>query len=134
MKYSYYAFDISKNMRITSRVNLKSLANCTVLDELIDGSTFDYILMNGVFNVKLTNNVDSWRVYVQDLIDELYQMANQALSYNLLTSFSDFEFKQDHLFYEDPGAHLNFLLEKYGRKVEINHTTSLYEFTVIIYK
>ena len=132
--FNYYAFDISEKMRSASRSYLRGKNNCTVLDKLDNGAKFDFVVINGTFNVKLSEDVYSWRSYVLETIESLYAMVDRAITYNLLSSFSDFEYQQDYLFYENPGEHLNFLLGKYGRKVEINHSTSLYEFTVVIHK
>jgi hypothetical protein len=77
-------------------------------------------------------HVDDWRAYVLSTIHELNRRATKGFSFNILTSYSDAEFMQRHLFYADPTWLFDYCKQQFSRWVALLHDYPLYEFTVIV--
>lgn len=91
----------------------------------------DYTVASGLFNVKLDCPADEWRAYVLRSIKIMNDMSRKGFGFNVLSSWC--EKKEDRLFYASP---LDMILEarKYSHLVEMNHTYSPYDFTILVRK
>ena len=91
----------------------------------------DYVINSGVFTVKSTIPEKQWRRFVHDMARAMFGVAEKG-TFNLMTSFVDY--RDDHLFYEDPDAILDFCVSELSRKVVIRHDYPLWEYAVYVYK
>ena len=62
----------------------------------INLSKTDYIIASGLFNVKQNYNDDEWNEYVVDTLSV------KGFAFNLLTKYSDKDYRNNNLFYSDP--------------------------------
>jgi SAM-dependent methyltransferase len=95
-------------------------------EQRVDGH-FDYVIESGVFNHKLSDN----ERFMRDMLSAMFDHCVSAVAANMMTSYVDY--RDDHLFYYDPGEALGFAKEL-SRFTSIRHDYPLYEFTLFVYK
>jgi len=132
--YEYIGLDISEEMinQAKSKYHEKEQASFQVGAEIT--SQVDYIVASGVFSVKLKNNEEDWLSYIYQTLDMLNECSKKGFSFNCLTSFSDIEKMQEHLFYANPMSLFERCKTRYSRNVALLHDYDLYEFTVLVKK
>lgn len=96
------------------------------------GRTFDYVVCNGILTQKLTATDEEMNSYMNKLIHTMFGLCNKGIAFNLMTN--KVNFKAENLFYKSPVETLDFCLENISRKVIIDHSYPMYEYTVYIYK
>ncbi len=131
--YSYTGFDISDEM-IKKGKELYSQKNISFFSNPESLSSYDYVIANGIFNVKLKADEEEWKKYILDTILKMNQLAKKGMSFNILTSYSDEEYKKDYLHYADPLEIFDFCKKNISKNVALLHDYELYEFTIIIRK
>lgn len=92
----------------------------------------DYSVASGIFNVKGATADSTWLEYVLDTLLHMRACSKKGLAFNLLTSFSDAQFKREDLYYADPLEITGFCLRNFGRSVTLRHGYGLYEFTILV--
>lgn len=132
-EYEYYGYDISEKMIEQAQQQYPELSSSftTVLKE---NEQFDYVIANGIFNVKLKTSEDDWTQYILDTLHEMDQLTTKGFSFNILTSYSDEEYKKDYLHYADPLFYFDYCKKHFSRNVALLHDYELYEFTLLIRK
>ena len=92
----------------------------------------DYVLASGIFSVK--NNVSSkaWKTHVFNTIIKMFKFSKKGIAFNLMTF--DVTFKNKLFFYMSVDEILRFLRKKISKKITINHSYNLWEYTVFVYK
>lgn len=126
---SYTGYDISEEMLAAAR------ARCT------DGrATFvhgaevtvdaDYTFVSGTFNVRLQATDDEWDAYIKRHLEAMYAKSRRGIAFNLLTTHVDW--KQDNLFYADPGDFVDFCKRRLSRYVTLFHDYQLFEWTILV--
>lgn len=63
---------------------------------------------------------------------KLNKIADKGIAFNLLTSYVDY--KDDNLFYADPGEYIDFCKKELSNKVNLYHDYDLYEWTLLVLK
>lgn len=93
----------------------------------IPGS-FDYIVASQVFNHSLDHedNLD----FVKRTIERCFPACTKGLAFDFLTSHVDY--REDHLYYYDPGDLLNWA-KRLSKRVRLVHDHPLYEFALFLY-
>ncbi len=127
----YFGFDISSEMLKQARFNY---SNKTFINNLETLNEVDYTIASGVFNVKLDTRVEDWNAYIEKTLITINNVSKHGFSFNILTSFSDEEYKKDYLFYADPTFYFNYCKNNFSRNVALLHDYELYEFTIIVKK
>jgi len=92
----------------------------------------DFVFTSGIFNLKLGCDHESWQQYVFDTILHMYDMADRGIGFNIMTDVVDY--KENHIYYQNPQEMLGFCLKNFGTKVVLVHDYPLYEFSVLIRK
>jgi len=96
-------------------------------------SSFDYVLVSGVFNNRINDN---WG-FICGALTTLFKSCKKAMAFNLLSRYVDFT--DPGLFYADPAAVFHFCKEHLSPCVTIRHDyevkagTVPFEFTTIVY-
>lgn len=133
---SYMGSDISSIMinLCQKRFYKNKKASFKTLDISIDKNikTSDYVFASGIFNVK--NNVSSklWKDYVFTTISKMFENAKKGIAFNLMTF--DTTFRDNKFFYLSVDEIIRFLRKKVSKKIIINHSYNLWEYTVFVYK
>lgn len=91
----------------------------------------DYTVASGLFNVKLAKPLHEWRAYVVNSIKVMNQMSRKGFGFNVLSLWC--ERHEPHLYYASP---LDMVAEvaQYSRLVELNHSYSPHDFTILCRK
>ena len=93
---------------------------------------YDFIIASGIFNIKNNIAIKEWEKYFYSSITKMYQKSKKGLSFNLLTF--DTTFKNPKNFYPDLVNLIKFIRKKLTKKIVINHSYRLWEYTVYLYK
>ncbi len=131
----YVGSDISAQMIAAARARSDGSAQLYVADILASTEPWmgaDYVVNSGVFTVRGSANPEEWWVFVQSYIRRMFDLARVGIAFNIMTSHVDY--RDDHLFYMDPGEVLGFCAKALSRKVVIRHDYPLWEYMVYVYK
>ena len=75
-----------------------------------------------------------WLDYILNQLEVINHKSRKGFGFNLLTSYSDSEFKDDELFYAEPDFFFNYCKKKFSKNVALLHDYEEYDFTVIVRK
>ena len=95
-------------------------------------SKFDYVVCNGVLTQKLAAGNEEMDLYAHAIIRKLFDLCNVGIAFNIMTD--QVNFRADNLYYRSPAEVLNFCRENLSRRVLLDHSYPLYEYTVFAYK
>jgi len=132
-KFDFYGYDASDAM-IEKAINLNSNTECSWFSDPINLSKTDYIVASGLFNVKQNYNNDEWNEYVVDTLASFNTLAVKGFAFNLLTKYSDKDYRKNNLFYADPLYFFDYCKMNFSRNIALLHDYSLYEFTILVRK
>jgi len=93
---------------------------------------FDVVFSSGVFNLQTHHNISESKAYAFDKIAALYELAQEVLVCDFLSTFVDFE-QQDAQHFS-PGEIAEFCCRRLGRRFQIRHDLLPYEFTLVAWK
>jgi SAM-dependent methyltransferase len=132
---AYVGSDISEDMINTARARLDRAeelhcANLLTTDE--SWMKADYVVNSGLFTVRGETSRDEWWDFVKAMTSRMFELSSLGIGFNLMTSHVDY--RDDHLFYLDPGEALAFCAENLSRKVVIRHDYPLWEYMVFVYR
>jgi len=129
----YFGFDISKEMINVANGKYKG-ENIEFSTNLEDNKRYDYTIANGVFNVKLEVNDEEWGEYIIKTLEHINKISIKGFSFNILTSYSDEEFKKSDLHYANPMFYFDYCKRNFSKNVGLLHDYDLYEFTIHVKK
>ena len=95
--------------------------------------TFDFVLVSGVFNNRMSNN----RAFFEAVSKQLMPLATKGYAFNMLSRFVDFF--DDGLYYEDPLSAFQFCKEQLSPLVTLRHDYCVregsipFEFTIYVH-
>jgi SAM-dependent methyltransferase len=92
---------------------------------------YDYVVISGVFNLRMSNDDASWFEFVKRLSQAAFGIARKGYACNFLTSYVDW--KRELGYYQDPGAIFDFAQRELSRFSEIRHSYYPWEFTLFVY-
>lgn len=130
--YTYTGFDISKEM-IAKAQELYISKNINFTSNL-KHYVYDFTVANGIFNVKLDSSDDKWLEYIKETLTVINKMSIKGFSFNILTSYSDEEYKKEFLYYADPKYIFDYCKNNFSKNIALLHDYDLYEFTIIVKK
>jgi len=94
----------------------------------------DYVIGSGIFSVKLENEPETWRKYIEDTLDMFNASCKKGFAFNCLTTYSDEDMMREHLYYANPESTFKWCKENYSKNVSLLHDYDLYEFTILVRK
>jgi hypothetical protein len=107
------------------------LYNRDVLKENIK-DRYDIVVFSGGLYLPGSIPQNDWKDFVFSIINKMWEMSNIGISFNLLTTHSDY--KKDHLFYFDPVEMFNYCINNFSRFVKLDHAYPLYEWSISAFK
>jgi hypothetical protein len=131
---SYLGIDVNLDMIRAARKRHLSVTRARFINSTKPDQRADYGVASGIFNVRLERSDAEWSEYMRATIDILDLTSRSGFAFNCLTSYSDSDRKQDHLFYADPCKIFDMCKRRYSRDVALLHDYGLYEFTVLVRK
>ena len=137
IKFKFFnGSDISNIIIQQSKKNFKNYKNVNFecLDILNQKKIkkFDYIFESGIFNIKNNFDKKSWKKYVFKIIKKLFENSRKGCSFNLMTPFTTYREKK--IYYQSIDDLMYYLRKNVSKKIIINHSYNLWEYTVYIYK
>lgn len=131
--FRYLGYDLSSEMvkKGEELYHDKDIKFTTKENQLTE---HDFVIANGIFNVKLTTPESDWKEYILETIIELNKYAKKGFSFNILTSYSDEEYKKEYLHYSNPLEIFDYCKKNFSKNVALLHDYDLYEFTIIVRK
>ena len=132
--FEYVGYDIAEEMIKAGNHKFENRKTVAFKGNMNEITPKDYCISSGIFNVKLNNDVEEWKRYVIENLDNMNKLSTKGFSFNLLTSYSDKDFMKDYLFYAEPEWFFKHCKENYSKQVAILHDYPLYEFTILVRK
>lgn len=109
-------------------------ANFLRLENSSDVPTANFTVASGIFNTMVDQSIEQWKEYVEQTIESLNTSSTSGFSFNMLTSYSDFDRRRKDLFYADPCYFFDLCKREYSKQVALLHDYGLYEFTIVVKK
>ncbi|RJQ60606.1 MAG: class I SAM-dependent methyltransferase [Stygiobacter sp.] len=106
--------------------------NSDINDPDLELPCFDYVLTNGMFNLKLNINSDYMSNFFYKTINNMFRFCNVGIAFNVMSTHVNF--KNDNLFYQDPVSVLSYCLKEMSRFTCLHHDYPLYEYFTFVYK
>ena len=95
-------------------------------------ASFDYVVCNGILTQKLSSPPAQMKLYMEKLIEKMFQTCSIGIAFNVMTDRVNFQV--DNLFYQNPEALLTHCLNNVTRRIRIDHSYPMYEYTVYLFK
>jgi SAM-dependent methyltransferase len=132
--FQYCGLDISPKMMAKAKERHAGMQNVAFVAKEQDLSDADYTVASGVFNVKLQASCAEWESYVLRTLETISSLSRRGFAFNVLTKYSDPEFRRPDLYYGDPLFFFDCCKTKFSRFVSLLHDYPLYEFTILVRK
>ncbi|MBM0740829.1 class I SAM-dependent methyltransferase [Phormidium sp. CLA17] len=132
--FTYNGYDVSDKMIGAAQVRYTNSSNVHFTVAAEPQKIADYGIASGIFNVRLEYGNNEWRDYVEATLDVLDRTSRHGFAFNCLTSYSDADKMQNHLYYADPCVLFDLCKRRYSRNVALFHDYGLYEFTILVKK
>jgi len=132
-QFQYSGYDLSDCMIDEARRLNAKRNNCEfTVGEILRNA--DYTIASGVFNVKMDIDSREWERYVLEVLEKIDRASRRGFAFNILTRYSDPEYKKDHLYYADPCFYFDYCKNKFSKHVALLHDYPLYEFSILVRK
>ena len=128
LNIAYTGIDINSNLIEIARKKYPD-ACFEIKDILIDeiNQKFDYILLSGVFNFKLSDN----KTFIQNMLKKMFELCNKGVAADFMSTYVDF--KNADAYYASPEQIFSFC-KALSRRVVLRHDYMPFEFCVHVYK
>ncbi len=93
---------------------------------------YDFIIMNGIFTVKIDLNYNSMKEFYETFIKNIWPQVNHGIAFNVMSSHVDYE--RDDLFQLPHDALAAFITKNLSRNYIIRNDYGLYEYTAYVFK
>ena len=108
--------------------------NCQDICETPLSSSHDWVVLVGVFNIRLQRPDAEWFTFVQSMMRAMYAACRTGISVDFLTPYSDPDKRRDDLYYQPLEPLLDFVSSDLSRHFEIDHSAPLYEYTLRVHR
>ena len=134
--FTYTGYDLSDDMILGAKETVATYENATLslIEKTEDITQHDFIILSGIFNMKRSIDDASWLEYILKQLEIINQKATKGFAFNLLTSYSDEEFKKDELYYASPSLFFDYCKTNFSKNVALLHDYDEYDFTIIVRK
>jgi SAM-dependent methyltransferase len=132
----YYGYDILDGMLQSAERSLlpDSRVALTRINSASNMILADYTVASGIFNVKYEAEEHEWLNHILSTIDAMNEKSRFGFTFNLLTKYSDEEYRQAHLYYADPLFLFDYCKKNFSKNVALLHDYFQYDFTIIVRK
>ena len=103
-----------------------------ILETPSDLPSFDYIILNGIFNSKREASFEDMFAYFRRIVVATFDKARAGIAFNVMSK--QVEWERDDLFHLPFDILANFLTREVSRDFVMRHDYGLYEYTTYVYK
>jgi len=133
-RFRYRGFDISPHMIAKAKDLHQGSDQIVFFNEESKLMTADYTVASGIFNVKLKTPEIDWERYILSTLETINTLSTIGFAFNILTKYSDIEFRRSDLYYADPLFFFDHCKQNFSRFVTLLHDYPLFEFTILVRK
>jgi SAM-dependent methyltransferase len=132
--FEYAGLDLSAKFLELSRRKFpaNTYYDVDILEQPFDLPSFDYVILNGVFNSKLTMSFEEMFTYFQRIVIAAFAKARIGIAFNVMSK--QVEWERNDLFHLPFDRLADFLAKDVSRHFLIRHDYGLYEYTTYVYK
>lgn len=123
----FRGYDISEKMLEEARARIR---DGEFLNDRFLNKIADYSFASGIFNVRLQEREEVWRIHVERTLDNLFECSTQGFAFNILSTYVDY--REPHLFYGDPLYFFDLCKRRYSRRISLLHDYPLFEWTMLV--
>ncbi len=130
----YSGLDLSEKYLAISRNKYPSVAyyQADVLKDDVQIPSFDYIILQGIFNYKGIMTQQEMLDYFHAIVSRVFGLAHIGICFNVMSKQVDWE--REDLFHLPMDDLASFLVKKISRNFIIRHDYGLYEYTTYVYR
>jgi SAM-dependent methyltransferase len=134
--FTYWGYDELDAMVLAARKAFGESEKVNFTTDLADVPECDYLIAGSIFNIKFDVTDDTWREHTLTVLRQMNSLCTRALSFNILTSYSDPERMalRPDLYFADPLFYFNFCKRNLAPDVALLHDYGLYDFTILARK
>jgi SAM-dependent methyltransferase len=132
----YKGFDVSAEMIAEARKlygQFEGRRFCQIA-ESGEMSSADYTIASGIFNLKFLIPEHEWVYFIFENLNRMLEKSKKGIAFNMLTKYSDPEFKKDELYYADPLHIFDYCKRNFSKNVALLHDYQEYDFTIVVRK
>ncbi|WP_205508564.1 class I SAM-dependent methyltransferase [Longitalea arenae] len=125
----YTGYDINENLLNLAKAKYVNV-NVELVDILESKATrkFDYVLMSGVFNVMVGQDMN----WIRAFVTKMFELCTNHIAFNALSTYVNF--KDDKMFYIDPFEIARYCTENLSKRVTLLHHNLPYNYTLVVFK
>lgn len=94
----------------------------------------DFTIASGIFNIKFEMSEEEWLKKIISTIEQMNAKSNKGFAFNMLSKYSDLEYRKGELYYGDPTFFFDFCKKRFSKNVALLHDYDQYDFTMIVRK
>ena len=135
LEYTYTGIDVSQKMVDGARGRHPGAdfrAVDLIKDSALDAFTFDYIVINGVFTLRVGLERSSMEDFVEELCKKAFSLCNKMLAVNFMSKHVQWE--KDRLFHYPFDEAAAFFAQDLSRHFLFRADYGLWEYTAYIFK
>ena len=130
----YQGVDISDVMVLEAKKKYpnESFLTRDILQEPLQDSSSDFVVMNGVLTEKLSMEYESMVAFAKAIIKAAFATCRKGICFNVMNVHVDWQ--RDDLFHWPMDELMAFLVKDVSRHIVIRADYGLYEYSVYVYK
>jgi hypothetical protein len=131
--YSYTGYDLSQASLAECHQRYSDHPRVDGFTDTLEGlEAVDYVVSAGIFNVRGDIPISRWEPYVLNTLSQQWALAQQGMAANFLTSYSDTDRMEEHLYYPQPEMLFSYAKRTLSRNIALLHDYDLYDFTLLV--
>jgi SAM-dependent methyltransferase len=134
--FDYRGYDMMPEMiqRAKDKFVDNELIHLQTISNASEISQADYTIASGIFNIRLATSYEVWLRHILNTITIMNTKSNLGFAFNILSIYSDLEFRKAELYYADPLYLFDFCKRTFSQNVALLHDYGQYDFTIIVRK
>ena len=135
-KFIYRGYDLLPEMIQNARLKFERANHITfqVIESAAEILVSDYTIASGIFNIRFTTKDEDWLKEILSTIHIMDTKSIRGFAFNILSKYSDLEFRKNELYYADPGYLFDYCKRNFSKNVALLHDYDQYDFTIIVRK
>lgn len=135
-QFSYRGYDLLSEMIAVAAESYQGATNVSfsVVKNASEMLPADFTVASGIFNIRFEQNDASWLEALKATLHQIDEKSSKGFAFNLLSIYSDVEFRKPELYYADPCFLFDYCKRNFSREVALLHDYGQYDFTLLVRK